>query len=332
MKILIVKPTALGDVAQALLVVKKLREWKECQELVWVVDEDYVALTNHCQWVDRSIIFPRKKWKKKFSGWEMWDWAKKLRNERFDLVLDLQGLARSALMTLASGAPRRIGLKSSREGARFAYSELVDDRAVHAVERYRQGIDFVIGEEIEEEKGEKSEASLRAPNLDLPDGLKEKTYTVLHPYSQQERKLWPWQYYDILMKENLDETFVLVGMGPFFPVEAENCVDLRNQTSLELLMKILAESRVVISTDSGPIHIAAALGCRVIGIYGATSPEKTGPKGGDYRVISRWEAFGDGKKGEKRKKKDRDLEGALVMQQIKPHEVVDCWRKFAKIC
>lgn len=282
MKLLVVKPTALGDVAQALQVVPALKERGFCQELVWLIDEDYRALVACCPWVDRTISFPRKRWRKKFPLTEIMGWARDLRRERFDVVLDLQGLARSGLMTWMSGAGRRVGLRSAREGACRAYTETVSDDRPHAVARYGQAVSYLLREDVR----------AGVPYLDqaagpLPFGLKKGSYMLIHPYSQWDTKMWPWRNYNYLIRNFPNETFVLAGKGPFFPCEGiENCIDLRNRTSLGELIAVIRGARVVISTDSGPAHVAAAFNRPLIVLFGATDPEKTSPFGDAVSILS----------------------------------------------
>jgi ADP-heptose:LPS heptosyltransferase len=241
--------------------------------LVWLVDEDYQSLVRCSPLVDRVILFPRKRWRGRWFNGECLDWLRQIRAENFDLVLDLQGLARSGLMTWMSGAPRRVGLASAREGAVLAYTELIADTAEHAVDRYAQAVAALSDRELPLEHTYLSEKE--GP---LPEGLIPGQYTVLHPYSLWASKLWNWQNYECLIRALPGETFVLVGQGSFFPVLAENCVDLRNRTTLDSLLLILSRSRAVISTDSGPLHLAAAFGKPVIGLFGATSEAKTGAR------------------------------------------------------
>ena len=276
MKILVVKPTALGDVAQALAVAPILKQAPDCSELVWLVDEEYAPLLRLCPWVDRLILFPRRRWRFPRDIREINTWLAALRREHFDLVLDLQGLARSGVMTRVTGAPRRIGLASAREFSSWACNEQVQDRQKHAVDRYLAAAQLAAGSL---NAVADAELLLRPPAGDLPAGLESGTYTVLHPYSKWETKLWPWQNYEALMQACPEETFVLAGHGPFFPVSAANCIDLRNQTDLTRLLAILGHARVVISTDSGPLHLAAALGRPLVALFGATDPERTGPRG-----------------------------------------------------
>ncbi|NJK91610.1 MAG: glycosyltransferase family 9 protein [Blastochloris sp.] len=215
MKVLVVKPTALGDVAQALLLAPHLKRLAAEVELIWLVDEDYQALVRACPAVDRIILFPRRRWKKAgTASREIASWLRELREEEVDVVLDLQGLARSGIMTWMSGARRRVGLESAREFSRFAYTELVPDAAEHAVDRYARAVAQVLG------SGEALAPcylSAESQNLSPSWGLIKGAYTVLHPYSIWGTKLWPWQRYEELARALPEEKFVVVGRGPFFP-------------------------------------------------------------------------------------------------------------------
>jgi heptosyltransferase I len=273
MKILVVKPTALGDVAQALLVAPLLKKKAGCQELVWLIDEDYEPLLCCSPLVDRALLFPRRRWKRQGCGLELFRWLRELRREKFDLVLDLQGLARSGIMTWATGAPQRWGLASAREASCLAYNQVVADTAKHAVDRYAQAVAAVLGLE-----SIASHTYLSAAMGELPAGLALGSYTVLHPYSLWPGKMWAWENYQHLVEALPDERFVLVGRGSYFPVLSPNVLDLRNRTDLSQLLVVLSQSRAVVSTDSGPLHLAAAFGRPVLGLFGPTSMEKTGAR------------------------------------------------------
>ena len=281
--LLVVKPTALGDVAQALPVAAGIKKARPDWRLTWVVDEDYIPLVEASPHVDRILPFPRRRWRREGGGLKEWiPWSLSLRRLRPDVTLDLQGLARSGWMTWASGAGRRVGLASAREGSFLAYQERVDDRAVHAVDRYWQAAEQVVGAPLD-----RTGAALRCPEVALlPKGLRSGAYHVLHPYSLWETKLWPWRNYGALAAAHPGESFVLIGQGGPFPVDAERVTDLRGRLPLAVLLAVLAHARSVISTDSGPAHVAAAFGVPVVCLFGATDPGRTAPRGPECRVVS----------------------------------------------
>ena len=203
----------------------------------------------------RTILYPRKRWTSPCRIPEMWRWGRHLRDEKYDMTIDLQGLFRSALMTWAAASPRRLGLLSAREGSRAAYNEFIADTAISAAERYLTCLEHL---EIPV-KPLDFQLTARQP---LPEALNEfGPYIVLHPYSRWRTKLWPWRYYQELVSSMPERKFVLVGEGPWFPLEAPGqIVDLRGKLGIGQLVTVLDRARAVLSTDSGPAHIAGALG------------------------------------------------------------------------
>jgi heptosyltransferase-1 len=254
-KILIIKPSALGDIVQALPV-----------------------LAGHpC--LRQTILYPRKRWTTPSRLPEMWRWGKKLRAEKYDITIDLQGLLRSALMTWAANSPRRIGLMSAREGSRAVYNEFIADSAISAAERYLTCLEHL---EIPVQPLD-FQLTARAP---LPEALKDfGSYIALHPYSRWRTKLWPWRYYQELIHSMPDRRFVIVGEGPWFPVEASGqVIDLRGKLTIGSLVTVLDRATAVLSTDSGPAHIAGALGRPTLVLFGATDWRKTKPSGSHVLV------------------------------------------------
>lgn len=238
----------------------------------WIVDEDFTDVVRLCDGIDEIISFPRKNWRQRSPLSEIFSWFRQLIEKKFDVTLDLQGLARTALMSAVACAERRIGLASAREFSHLAYNEIVQDRAPHAVDRYRQAVAQLVGKTISETY------RLRLPPVAENIGLLSQKYIVLHPYSLWETKLWPWDHYTTLTSSLPQETFVLVGRGEFFPCSGANIIDVRNQTSLSELLSILAHAKAVVSTDSGPAHLSAALGRPVVSLFGASDPQKTAPR------------------------------------------------------
>ena len=195
------------------------------------------------------------------------------------MTIDLQGLLRSALMTWAANSPRRLGLLSAREGSRAIYNEIIADTALSAAERYLtclehldipvQPLDFQL--------------TARAP---LPDSLKDfGPYIALHPYSRWRTKLWPWRYYQELIDAMPDRRFVRGGRRPLVsPGSAGTARRPSRQASPSAqLVTVLDRAQAVLSTDSGPAHIAGALGRPTLVLFGATDWRKTKPSGAHVR-------------------------------------------------
>ena len=181
---------------------------------------------------------------------------------------------RSALMTWAANSPRRIGLQSAREGSRAMYNEIIADTAISAAERYLTCLEHL---EIPVDRHD-FQLIPRAP---LPAAVADfGPYLALHPYSRWRTKLWPWRYYQELIDSMPDRKFVVVGEGPWFPLDAPGrLIDLRGQLTIGTLVTVLSKAQAVLSTDSGPAHIAGALGRPTLVLFGATDWRKTKPSG-----------------------------------------------------
>src|SRR5438874_8010211 len=140
-RIALIKPSALGDIVHALPVLSALRRRFPAAHITWVVNRAYEPLlAGHPDLTD-TLSFDRGAFKKgvRAALTSSFHFGAELRRRRFDLVIDLQGLLRTGLMCLASGAPRRVGFANAREGSRYAYTHKVrvpDADRIHAVDRY----------------------------------------------------------------------------------------------------------------------------------------------------------------------------------------------------
>ena len=273
MKILIIKPSSLGDVVQSLPVLCNLRRHYPEAQIDWLVFSPYGELLEGHPDIDHvlSIQKPKLSWsliKADLLPLRQW-----FQETRYDLSIDLQGLLRSGIMTVMAGAKRKIGLASAREGASFFYDETVQDTSTHAAARYLQVLDYL--------KIPYDPHLFRLETLStLPVELQEKSsYVVFHPYTRWKTKLWPWRNYQKIAQKIAPEPCVLIGNGPWFPCEGENIIDLRGRLDLKKTMKVLQGARTVLSTDSGPGHLSAALGTETISLFGATDLQKTAPVG-----------------------------------------------------
>ncbi|MES2309150.1 MAG: glycosyltransferase family 9 protein [Verrucomicrobiota bacterium] len=279
MKILLIKPSSLGDVVQSLPVLCNLRRHFPKAQIDWLVFKPYGDLLEDHLDIDHilSIRKPRlslQLWKEDLLPLKAW-----FQKTSYDVTIDLQGLLRSGILTMLSGAKRKIGLASAREGAQLFYNETVQDTATQAALRYLQVLDHL---KIPYDPL-LFHLEVGVPLPPLLEGVKD--YFVFHPYTRWKTKLWPWRHYQKLARSLAPQPCVLVGNGPYFPCEGENVIDLRQGLDLRTTMSVLKNAQGVVSTDSGPAHLAAALGVRTISLFGATDPLKTAPIGREAYFI-----------------------------------------------
>jgi heptosyltransferase-1 len=293
-KILVVKPSSLGDVVHSLPFLNAVKSCFPRSEIHWVIAKGLEGLLEGNPMIDRLIIINKDVWKRISRAAdtvrEVRALFRKIRQERYDLAIDLQGLLRSGLITMASRAPIRIGFSEAREGSRFFYTDKVrGGRDLHAVDRYMK-----IAAALGCKKGETV--------FNFPPGGKSKDwrkllgkapggYVVIVPGARWETKVWPAENFG-KVASLIPLRSVVVGSpgdamiaGKVVDSSRGMAVSVAGKTNLAELIGIIQGARMAISNDSGPMHIAAACGVPVVGIFGPTSPERTGPYGGSHVIV-----------------------------------------------
>jgi len=304
-RILIIKPSSLGDIVHALPVLAGLREAAPEARIAWLVNDNLASLLEGHPLLDEVIRFERRRygrmWRSPRAFAAFWRFVADLRAKRFDLAIDLQGLIRSGLMSRLSGARRRVGFSDAREGASLFYTQRVKcpASAEHAVERNiavvrALGIDiltpaFPLGVRPEESRAAR-ELLLRASGRDV------RRFTAVLPGARWESKRWPSDKLGALIDRMHAEGHpqcVLLGAPDEQAVAASvaaSCrsgvIDITGWTDLRQLTALLELADSVICHDSGPMHIAAALNKPTTAIFGPTNPARTGPFSEAARVAS----------------------------------------------
>lgn len=304
MKILIVRPTALGDVCRTVPALVSLRRALPDARIDWLVHEGFADAVRHHPDLDGVVTFPRRELGRLYRslrGARMaWRWLNDLRGRRYDVAIDLQGLLRSGLITRLCGAADRVGFANARECAWLGYNRRfpVDDN-LHTVDRMLGLI----------------EAMGYAPHRDMqlyvgPDDLKwfdhwkaeiagpTASYACLAPTARWRCKCWPIERYVALGRRMLDHGLAgqrLVVLAA--PHEEEQVRPLREafdsvgdtvlfpRTTVGQMMALLSRSRLLVCNDSAPLHIAVGFARPVVAIYGPTNPTLVGPYRRDDAVI-----------------------------------------------
>jgi lipopolysaccharide heptosyltransferase I len=280
MRVLVVKPSSLGDVVHALPTVNLIRKKFADAHIAWLINSDLASLLRNCPLINERIEFHRREHAR------LPALIRYLRSAHFGLVVDLQGLLRSGLMTAATRARRRIGLSDAREGARYFYNEIVPVGRAHAVDRYLQvarhlgcetgPIEFPLGH------SERDKAHID----NLLDGRTK--LIAVNPSARWKTKLWGNDKFATLVRQLPRNRVVLTGSAAEASATdeiANGSLNLAGKTSLAQLTELYRRCSVVITNDSGPMHVAAAVSTPVVAIFGATDPALTGPYGQQHIVL-----------------------------------------------
>lgn len=277
-KLLVIKPSSLGDIIHGLMVAQSIREQMPDCAITWVAREIFAPLVQGCPTVDSTIVFPRTAW---LTG--MIQFVRVLRHESYDYVLDFQGLARSGLMTLLARGRRKIGRADAREFAGWASDEKVglpgSGRNAHAVDVLLQFLPSL-------GLRPRLNGPIRLASEPLPPPHEKLAATgpiVLVPHSRRPSKNWPGfvALTDLLLQKNSGPPVVWAGQKRCEPSGTATANprfhNLTGQTSLRQMTGLIQSAGVVVANDSGPMHIAAAVGRPLVGLFGPTPPELYGP-------------------------------------------------------
>ena len=306
-KILIVKLSAIGDVVHSLPFLEVLRGGFPGASIDWIVEEDASQIIMGHPALDRVLVSRRKSWQKKLVKGperlsaisEIRELVRRLRSRKYDIVIDLQGLFKSGMLVGMCKAEKKIGMEGGREGGHLFLNErpVPVDYEQHAVERYLQ-IAAYLGCNSTRWEGEIPvyEANRRDVDYLFDESISGRRPVIaMNPIAKWDTKLWQEARFaklaDRLIRE-LNCDIIFTGSSPDIPVikkiskrMQERSLNLAGKTGLKELACLYAKCRVVITTDTGPMHIAAAMGCPVVALFGPTSPKRTGPYGQGHRVI-----------------------------------------------
>lgn len=272
-RILLVKPSSMGDVIHSLPVVTEIHRQFPEAELRWLIHPAWRSLVEGHPGVSGTVLFPREKFRGP-AGWiRSLAWLRTLRDWTPDLAIDLQGLLRSALFARVSGAPRIVGLSDAREGARLLVGEKAPVRPNdHAVKRYLGVLDLL------------GISQPALPEFLLPEGKPPMgfetgaPYVVLHPFARGEGKSLGAPLIRGFAKGAAPGRLVVVGRGSLPQEFPPNVEDWTNRTNLLELTAILRGASFIVSSDSGPMHLAAALQpSRTLAVHLWSDPLKVGP-------------------------------------------------------
>ncbi len=306
MRLLLVKLSALGDVIHTLPTLEALRRGFPRAHLAWLVEEAAAPLVFGHPAVDEVLVVRRRSW---LEAWgrrggrrqaarEVRGLIRNLREPGFDIVLDLQGLLKSAVWTAVARSPRKVGYDRTREGSYLALTERLPpfDPEAHAVRRYLNAayhLGAPEGPPVFRVPLTAGTGEWLAPVWEEAPG----PLVVMHPGARWATKLWPEEKWAALadrLQRRGPLRVVFTGSRADRPAIARirgqmrtPTLDLAGRTTLLELARLLSQAHLAITTDTGPMHLAAAVGTRVAALFGPTAPGRTGPFGEGHIVVRR---------------------------------------------
>jgi lipopolysaccharide heptosyltransferase I len=308
MKILVIKPSSLGDVIHALPFLKTVKDTFPDAQVDWVISKTLKGILEENPLIHELIIFNKDAWKnvkrlpKTVS--EISALKRTLKSRHYDMAVDLQGLLRSGLISFFTPATTKIGFGDAREGSRYFYDiEVPVNDNMHAVDKCL-AIAKKMGAKFRKTTFPLHVSTTAKNRIKKLLGDK-REYIVIVPSARWLSKRWPAENFasvigktstpcviagsrgdkDIARKiievraQSKKQRAKTTGNKLIDPEERDNIIDLCGKTDLKGLTALIAGAKAVLSNDSGPLHIAAALNIPTVAIFGPTNPEKTGPYG-----------------------------------------------------
>ncbi|MDD2389373.1 MAG: lipopolysaccharide heptosyltransferase I [Desulfobacterales bacterium] len=310
MNILIVKLSAIGDVIHTLPALNAIRAHYPDAHITWVVEEAAADLVRGHRALNRVLVSGRKRWIKALktpSRWlalrEILTFFQELRDTRYDVVLDFQALLKSAMLIALVRGKRKIGFDKGMQHMEHSYVFLNErigpvDMEVHALLRNMMMLKSIgiNSGTVAYDLPIQPEHRIAAENLIYGDCREaSKPVVAVNPVAKWDTKLWSNRSFarmaDILV-DQYEAHVVFTGsaddhdtIGQIRSMMTHRAVNLAGRTSLMELAAVYEKADVVVSTDTGPMHLAAAAGTPVVALFGPTAPWRTGPYGDGHRVL-----------------------------------------------
>jgi len=295
-RILIVRLSAMGDLIHGIPVVNALRRAMPEAMLGWVAEGRNADLLAGHPALDRLIRVPRRWLKSPRATLAL---RRELRQLQFDTVIDLQCLTKSAIAARLSGAPRRIGYagKLGREASRWLHNDLVEVDAVHVIDRYLAllkalGINHPA---VEFNLPETSEDATFAEQTLRELGLTRGGFAIANPGAGWASKRWPAQQYGQLSMRLADEyglpTLAVWGGAGELPMASEivaasgAAAQIAPPTTMTQLGALARRAAIFVGSDTGPLHLAVAVGTPSVSLHGSTLAAQTGAYGPHNRSV-----------------------------------------------
>lgn len=289
--ILIVKPSALGDIVHSLPFLAALNKQFPKANIDWIVADGLHRFLEDHPMIRKLWVIKKDEWKKKqriFSTLkEINELRKGLKSARYDVCIDLSGLLRSGIMTWLSNAPVKLGFKESDEGSPYFYTHKIHgSMEIHAIDRYLEIAKFMgCSEDVIEYPFAPYD-----PNPGILESLPD-IFFIICPSAGKPANRWQAEKFGALASK-LDIPSVVIASGAEKDIADKvvehsggKAVSVAGKTSLKELIALIAKARFFVCNDTGPMHIAAALNIPVYAIFGPANPIRTGPYGKIHTII-----------------------------------------------
>lgn len=290
-RLLLIKPSSLGDIVHALPTFQALRRRFPDAEISWLVKTQWAGMLERVEGLDRI-------WR---VGPSLSEWLSvigRLRRYGFDLVIDLQGLFRSGAAAWLTGCGTRIGFANAREGSPLCYTHriAVPSPEVHAVDRYlsvAHALGCIPAAPVFPVAPSEADREVVRTLVSRAGIVRGDRWVAMHVSARWATKRWPLEAFTMVAQRLRREGVPVALIGSAgdqadarHVAERSGAVDLSGQTSLSVLPALLQAAACLVTNDSGPMHVAAAMGTPVVAVFGPTSAVRTGPYGARHRVLS----------------------------------------------
>jgi len=309
--ILIVKLSAIGDVIHTLPALNAIRKHYPHASITWLVEEEAAPLVQGHKAIDRVIVSKRKRWLKALRSLsflntikEVYGFIKALRDTRYDMVFDFQALLKSGILIALARGRRKIGFGKGLEHMEHSYIFLNEripavDMEIHALSRGMMLLDAVgiPTNEVEYKLPVSDHDRKKIDELMKQHGINgEKSLIAINPVAKWETKLWPNKKFAELADMLVDQYNLKIvftgGIKDYSIIQTitssmkGRAINFAGKTTLTELAALYEKAALVISTDTGPMHLAAAVETPVVALFGPTAPWRTGPYGTGHQIIT----------------------------------------------
>jgi heptosyltransferase-1 len=309
--ILIVKLSAIGDVIHTLPALNAIRKAYPGAQITWLVEEAAHDLVKNHTALDRVLISKRQRWLRELRSplflsaiKEVYGFIKELRDTHYDMILDFQALLKSGILIALARGKRKIGFGKGLEHMEYSYLFLNERLPAVSMEHHALSRGLMLlnalgipAPEVEYNlpisvhEHQKVEDLLRRYGLVNPG-----KFVVVNPVAKWESKLWSNRNFSqladrIITKYDAGVVFTgsLEDRRTIHQIKAgmrEPAINLAGETTLKMLAALYAKADVVVSTDTGPMHLAVAMGTPVVALFGPTAFWRTGPYGSGHQVVT----------------------------------------------